>query len=545
MGEAPPFDPCRGHISQAGVVTLTHRAPPPSKRSIPYTAQAMATIVDFILDPSLLRASFDGPSWDRRRAVLRAAFALPMSRRDRELFAEVAGDRAPPRRRIKELVCAVGRGGGKDSIAAALATYIATTSDFSHLRPGERGTVMCLATDRTQAGIALNYTRGNFEHTPLLAPLIERFDGDTIRLKNRAEITIVTNNIRSPRGRTIACAIYDEAAHWVGEDFAHPDTEVDAAITPGLMRFRGSLKIIISSVHRRAGLLYDKFAKHFGQDDDDVLVVLGTSLEFNPTLDGAEIDRQLALDPEKAGSEYLSRWRDDLTNFLDRQLVEAAIDRGIVTRPPQHGVAYVAFCDPSGGRGDSFTAAVGHREGAVLVVDALFEQRAPFDSDVAIDEVAALLRSYKVTTVRGDNYGADLTVAAFRRRGITYRSLKLGDAEGRQGRLNRSEIYLNSVGLFTAGRARLPDNPRLVHQLINLERGAARSSGHDSVDHPAGGHDDLANAACGCLVALAGKPAPFILSPAAIQRVASMPPRDRFARSGAMTRFTPRQLGLR
>jgi len=404
---------------------------------------------------------------------------------------------------------------------------------------------MTLATDRDQAGIAFAYIRAHLEETPLLAPLIRKVDGDRIALRNGTEIVVQTNNIRAPRGRTIACAIYDEAAHWRGEDFSSPDVEVDNAITPGLIRFPGSLKILISSVHRRAGLLYDRYAKHFGRDDNDTLVVLGTALQFNPTLDAAEIDRQLALDPEKAGAEYLSYWRDDLTNFLDRQLVEAAIDRGTVTRPPQHNLTYVAFTDPSGGRGDSFTAAVGHREGTVLVVDALFEKRAPFDSDATIDEVAGLLRSYNVNTVRGDDYGADLVVAAFRRRGITYRNLKLGDAEGRQGRLNRSEIYLNSVGLFTAGRVKLPDSPRLVHQLISLERRAARSSGHDSVDHSAGAHDDLANACCGCLVALAGKPAPMIIPAAPLHKFASMPGRDRFARSSAMPRFTQRQLGYR
>lgn len=520
---------------------MIRRSPDPA----PYTAQHTANILDFISEPTLLQSSFEGPSWQRWRAVLRAAFALPMSRRDLALFAEVADDRSPPRHRVKELVCAIGRGGGKDSVAAALAVFIATTADFSHLRPGERGAVMTLATDRDQASIAFNYIKAHLTETPLLAPLIRKVDGDRITLRNGAEIIVQTNNTRSPGGRTIACAIYDEAAHWKGEDFTHPDVEVDNAISPGLMRFPGSLKIIISSVHRRAGLLHDKDAKHFGQDDDNILVVLGTALQFNPTLDAAEIDRQLVVDPEKAGAEYLSHWRDDLTNFLDRQLVESAIDKGVLTRPPQHGGTYVAFTDPSGGRGDSFTAAVGHRDGTTLVVDALFEKRAPFDSDATIDEVAYLLHNYNVNTVRGDDYGADLVVAAFRRRGITYRNLKLGDAEGRQGRLNRSEIYLNSVGLFTAGRVKLPDNPRLVHQLISLERRAARSSGHDTVDHPAGAHDDLANACCGCLVALAGKPKPMILQRPALQKFVSMVPRDRFGRSGAVPKFSPRQLGYR
>jgi hypothetical protein len=381
------------------------------------------------------------------------------------------------------------------------------------------------------------------EETPLLAPLIKRIEGDRILLRNRAEIIVQTNNTRSPRGRTIACAIFDEAAHWRGEDYANPDVEVDTAVSPGLMRFPGSLKILISSVHRRAGLLRDRFAQYFGKDDDDVLVVLGTSRDFNPTLDQAEIDRQLALDPEKAGAEYLSRWRDDLTSFLDRQLVEAAIERGVVARPPQR-FAYAMFVDPSGGRGDSFTAAIGHRENNLLIVDALYERRAPFDSEATIADVAALADSYGVHTVRGDDYGADLVVAAFRRHGIAYRNLRLGDADGNQGKLNRSEIYLNAVGLFTAARVRLPDSPRLVHQLISLERRASRS-GHDTVDHPPGGHDDLANAACGCLVALAGRSAPLILQPNQLARICALPPRDRFSRSSAMPHFSPHQLGLR
>ncbi len=508
---------------------IARRGSSPTPR--PYAAQATATIIDFISDPSLLRSSFEGPSWDRWRAVLRAAFALPMSRRDRELFAEVSGDRAPPARRVKELVACIGRGGGKDSIAAALAVYVATTGDFTRLRPGEKGTVMCLATDRDQAGIAFQYFKALLQETPLLAPLIRKVDADRIALRNGAEIIVQTNNVRSPRGRTIACAIFDEAGHWLGVDYSNPDVEVDNAITPGLMRFPGSLKIIISSVHRRAGVLYDRYAKFFDKDDDDVLVVLGSALQFNPTLDAAEIERQLALDPEKAGAEYLSHWRDDLSTFLDRQLVEAAIERGVTVRPPQSNLRYAAFVDPSGGRGDSFTAGIGHRESPnVLVVDALYEKRAPFDSDRTIDELAQLLKSYNVNAVTGDDYGSDLTVAAFRRRGIAYKNLRLSDGDHRQGKLSRSEIYLSSVALFTSGRVRLPDNPRLVHQLISLERRAARSSGHDTVDHPAGGHDDLANAACGVLVALAGKSSPITLGPGQLERLYAMPTRDRFSR---------------
>jgi hypothetical protein len=74
--------------------------------------------------------------------------------------------------------------------------------------------------------------------------------------------------------------------------------------------------------------------------------------------------------------------------------------------------------------------------------------------------------------------------------------------------LNRSQIYLNALALFTAGRVRLPNRPRLIRQLIGLQRRPGRS-GHDTVDHPRGGADDIANVACACLVLLAGGARPL------------------------------------
>ena len=46
----------------------------------------------------------------------------------------------------------------------------------------------------------------------------------------------------------------------------------------------------------------------------------------------------------------------------------------------------------------------------------------------------------------------------------------------------------------------LLDNAKLISQFINLER-RARAGGRDQIDHPPGGHDDLANAVAGAVVA--------------------------------------------
>jgi hypothetical protein len=57
--------------------------------------------------------------------------------------------------------CVVGRRGGKDSSASAIAP-IAAIHDYSKfLRPGERGVVMCLAARRDQAEIVHRFITAN------------------------------------------------------------------------------------------------------------------------------------------------------------------------------------------------------------------------------------------------------------------------------------------------------------------------------------------------------------------------------------------------
>lgn len=221
----------------------------------------------------------------------------------------------------------------------------------------------------------------------------------------------------------------------------------------------------------------------------------------------AIIDTALERDPEAASAEWLSEWRNDLAGFLDRELIDASVDPGVVVRPPRPGVRYVAFCDPSGGRGDSFTCCLAHAENTKAILDCLFERRAPFDPSTVVGDIAGLLRSYRVGEITGDRYSAEWVVGAFKKAGIRYV----------QSERDRSAIYLDALPLFTAGRARLPDNQRLIHQFVALERRTFRS-GRDRVDHPVGAHDDCANSAAGALVLAANnKQLPLTIPPAAKQ----------------------------
>jgi hypothetical protein len=395
---------------------------------------------------------------------------------------------------VKELWVIAGRRAGKDSIASAIATAAAMADHREFLRPGERATILCLATSREQSKIVLRYIRAFFADNPLLRPLVTRQTDDGLELNTETEIIVATNSFRAVRGKTLLSVIFDEAAFWRDELSANPDTETYFAIMPGLVTLPGAMLIGITTAYRRTGLAYNQWRKFYGKPDDDVLVVRGPSTAFNPLLPQSVIDAALERDPEAAGAEWLSEWRSDLADFLDRELIEDAVDRGVRVRPPQDRVRYQAFADPSGGRGDSFTLAIGHAEGKAVLLDCLYERRAPFDPSTVVEEICELARSYRIRVIVGDKYAAQWVVEAFKKELITYK----------QSERDRSALYLDALPLFTSGRARLIDNPRLVHQLAALER-RTTCLGRDLVDHPPSGADDCANSCAGVLALIASK----------------------------------------
>jgi hypothetical protein len=69
----------------------------------------------------------------------------------------------------------------------------------------------------------------------------------------------------------------------------------------------------------------------------------------------------------------------------------------------------------------------------------------------------------------------------------------------------KSDLYVDLLASLNSRRVDLLDNPKLINQLCALERRTARS-GRDSVDHPPGGHDDVANAVAGVAAALTTDP---------------------------------------
>lgn len=446
-------------------------------------------ILEAMEDPHLFGGHFSGDTWSNWKALLAGFYGLPMDKGAADTFHELTR-REPPQSAADELWLAIGRRGGKSNVAALLAVYEAVFNDHrAILAPGEVATVMVIAADRKQARTVMRYIRGLLVDNPMLARLVVRDGAESIELSNRCAIEIMTASHRATRGYTAACVIADEIAFWYSEG-ANPDTEIINAVRPSLATLGGKL-IALSSPYARRGVLWRNYRSYFGQPGR-ILVAQAPSLLMNPTLPPQVVAEARAEDPIAAAAEYDAQFRTDVEGYVTLEAVEACTRPGPLEVPPADGIRYSAFVDPSGGVADSFTLAIAHHEKQNAVIDCVRAVKPPFSPEAVVDEFATLLKAYRINQVTGDAYGGEWPREQFQKRGITYR----------KSERNRSELYRDLLPLLNSERVELPPLARLSTELVNLERRTSRG-GRDSIDHPPGGHDDIANAAAGAAVLVA------------------------------------------
>lgn len=444
-------------------------------------------------DKNLIGAAFlDRTSWQPWDVAQKAAYGLPLAVHELSLFQAQTGRETAPRTPAKEIYFIVGRRGGKSRITAATACYQAAFADVNVLAPGEIGLVAVIANDREQAGVIISYCREIFRLSPILAGMVEADLAQEIRLKNRVSIKILTCSTAAVRGYTLLAVILEEAAFWRVEG-RDPGQEIVRSLRPGLATTGGPL-IAISSPYSRQGVMYEAYKRYYGVDGD-ILVWVAPSRVMNPRLSQEVVDRALAEDYASAKAEYLAEWRDDVAGFLDDETLDPLVVTGRRELAPQEGIRYFAFADPSGGRQDSFTLGIAHAgpKGRVLL-DAVRRRVPPFNPRDVVAEFAQVLKEYRCSEVTGDRYSAEWCVASFREHGIFYRNSER----------DRSQLYKECLPLFTRGEAELLDDKLLLSELRGLER-KTRPLGQDMITHGPGGHDDVANSACGALVLAKGR----------------------------------------
>ena len=438
-------------------------------------------------DAKLFGGTFGGDSFAAWRALLGGFYGLPLDDDGADTFKALTQRAETPTEAAHELWLAVGRRGGKSHVAGLLAIYEACFHDHrDKLAPGEIATCMVIASDRRQARTVMRYISGLVNENPMLRRMVLRENSEAIEFSNRAAIEVHTASHRAVRGYTLSAAILDEIAFWHVEG-ANPDIEIIAALRPALATLGGKL-VALSSPYARRGVLWDQFRKHFGRDSR-VLVAQAPSMTMNPTLPQRVVDDAMNDDAARACAEYLAQFRSDIASLIDPDLIEQATRPKPKELPKASGTSYHAFTDPAGGGQDEFTLAIGHKDGDAVILDAV---RGLHGSPAEIaKEYAGFLHSYGIKRVTGDRYAGRWPRDEFQKHGIRYDVSEL----------DRNGLYLEMLAALNSGCVELPPDQKLSRQLQALERRTGRS-GRDMIDHPPGGHDDLANAVAGLVASI-------------------------------------------
>lgn len=459
------------------------------------------TILDDLDNAELFAPHFPGDTWKAWRAFLAALFALPMDEEALALYCHHTGRLGAPVRAFKEAVLICGRRGGKSRILALIAVFLAMRDYSPYVVAGEVVTIPIIAADRKQARTIFRYVLGLIDKIPALADIKGVETGESVEVGEHVVIEIHTATYRGVRGYTLGTVLIDELAFLRDEASANPDEEILAAVRPGLSSIPGSILLMGSSPYAKRGALYAAYRKHWAKESGRVLVWKGTSLEMNPRLDPQVVAEAYEADAARAGAEYGAEFRDDVAGFVTREVIEACVCPDRHELPPITGTRYFAFVDPSGGSADSMTLAITHTEKETAVLDLVREMKPPFSPEGVVRDFAELLKTYRLREVTGDRYAGEWPREQFRKNGIDY---KLSDRP-------KSDIYRDLLPKFNSHQVELLDLPRIEKQFCDLERRTARG-GRDSIDHPPGGHDDVANAVAGALLMAGSKRAPWTVS---------------------------------
>jgi hypothetical protein len=457
-----------------------------------------------LVEPTLFGKIFAAPSFWPWRTVAKILDGEPLvEQREISLYEECTGrhyDKQATHHPVRRLILLAGRRAGKDRFLSACAIWrAALCCDWrKHISAGEQAVVILLGADKKQASILRKYCQGLLQ-VPLLAREVVRTTGELTEFKNGSSLEITTNDARLVRGRSAIAVLGSECCHWrTSELAASSDEEVVSAAIPSMSMCPDTgLLMLGSSVYRKRGYMYRKFRELYGNADSEDVCWFAPSTTMNPLLRQGIVDKALAEDSHKASVEFLGVWREDMSDLIPFDVIEASTDQKVYERPPVPGQTYRAFCDAAGGTGsDSYAFCIAHRVPGtekIAMVDCLREYRPRFVPATVIRELAAICKKYNIYEIEGDKFAGGFHSDEWQRHGIKFKPCERTTAEN----------YLTLLPMLLNNRVRLLDNQTLRPQLAGLER-KMQPSGRETVDHQqiSGAHDDLACACAGALAAV-------------------------------------------
>jgi phage terminase large subunit-like protein len=222
-------------------------------------------LYEFMCNPELCGSAFLGDSWATWRIIARLydGDAALLTVEEQAIARELTGLDVLPDEAPGELFIGAGRRSGKTRVVSVIGTHAAATDYRDRLAPGEMAIVSLVAPDRRQARTLFGYCAGIVHESAILRAELVNETADSLEFAHRTRLEIHTGSFRAVRGYTMAAAVIDEAAFLRDDRSANPDIELARALRPALATLNGRL-VVISSLHRQRGLMFDAYKRYFG-----------------------------------------------------------------------------------------------------------------------------------------------------------------------------------------------------------------------------------------------------------------------------------------
>lgn len=453
-------------------------------------------------DPVAFRRSLPGrpfsPAWE---AALLGIYGRPMDGEQRALFKQLSGGVEPQPGGWQEAFINAGRGAGKDDTIKTVANYECAHGGHEiAATPGQRLPYPIICPLRNQGQGTVRMTQGE-ARLPQLKRHVAKLLSDSVEYRNGTAVQVWTCDDVAVVGDTTIGYCRNEWALWPGDDAVVPGSIIESNLRPTLRRPEGApVKRVIglSSSYTKDGDAWRTFRDYYGKADSPVLVLKGTTLDFNPNTDRAWLANERKRLGEAAYAMHFEcEWRDAITEGWFGPVVDRCVDRERESSPPDRSWKskheYVAAIDAAF-RGDRFALAIAHRQHrdgqpALTVLDHVRTWQARRGESLEVAEVVSesskIIRDYRAIAF-ADQFAIDPLKELYRRHQV-----QLWEAPWTS--LTKPQRFGWVRANMTDGHIRLCDHRELINEFHSVQ-GRLLKTGGERLEARVG-HDDLVHAA--------------------------------------------------
>jgi len=379
-----------------------------------------------------------------QQVVIKALYGLPLNEQEQILFSffqehgEYDEVGYPTKvtlhpylpKEYDELVLVAGRRFGKTAaVGSFILAYESVCGGHRDYASAKQDVVFFNISQQLEIAKAnMAFVQDYLTSTPFLEEQVVLFGAEKYILKDGSVIAPSSPSIKRQRGLAVPCFLADEVGFWSFDlDAANPDAEVEKALSPSTLQFPHKKKLWLSTPYVKYGILYDYYMagtegnklgdSNTARYQDMLCCWTTTATGGHPEINRKVLEKERAKDPKNFEREYLCKFVDSISGFLNVDLVQMAFTagKGVAERGNTNGTnnqtakyTYIAAIDPAFRR-DNFAFVVVHRDEHQNVVLDLVKRWVPqkyakVDPLETMQEIATICQQYGIRMVYTDQY---------------------------------------------------------------------------------------------------------------------------------------------